>query len=48
MGTEIVNEERTITRDSIIIELHKRQLGKTVSFEEAYMRGKDFINNLWS
>ncbi len=43
--TEIL-EKWKYTREWIIAELKRREWWKTISFEEAYKRGKDFINKL--
>jgi len=40
-------KDNKIDRKKIIFELQKREWEKTISFDEAYKRGKSFISNLW-
>ena len=43
----VIIKEKQIWKKEIIKKIESRKNEKTISFEEAYMKWKDFINNLW-
>ena len=45
MSTVLENENHT--RESILVELKRREWWKSISIEEAYRRGHEYIDNLW-
>jgi len=43
----MINQTQKISKSEIMQKIYSRKNEETISFENAYLKGKKFINKLW-